>query len=164
MRVSTIHASTATTMALPTIISISDRGNAWLREAATVIVTTGHLPGKQDSDTRRHDPTVAARTESAPSRICDGRLAEAKLCQAPRRAARRSDFRGPRLEDGVDLAQSSTTSQVPLKPAGTTNASPAPKLLRSPLALSMITRPAVMTHSSFSVVRARHLPRVADQR
>ena len=43
------------------------------------------------------------------------------------------------------------TSQVPKKPAGTTNASPGPKAQRSPLALSSTTLPEVITHSSFSV-------------
>jgi len=43
MRDSTIQASTTITRPLPTNISISDRLNVLGRDAATVIVSTGHL-------------------------------------------------------------------------------------------------------------------------
>src|SRR6266850_1109820 len=64
-------------------------------------------------------------------------------------AVRHAHGRGSKI--AYTLEQSSRTSQVPAKPAGTTKASPGPNALRSPAWLSITTRPAVITHNSFSV-------------
>ena len=66
MRASTIQASTTITMALPTSISISDRLNALLREAATVTVSTTHLrKAHQRTATNAHLPTAGPTDEGS---------------------------------------------------------------------------------------------------
>src|SRR5687767_3859817 len=56
------------------------------------------------------------------------------------------------------------TSQVPSKPAGTTNAAPGPNCQRCPCEFSNAIKPSVKQQNSDSEYRMRHLPGELDQR
>jgi hypothetical protein len=61
MRATTTHASNATTTALATRSSISDRLNALLRDATIVIVSTDNTSGADGLATPEHDPIFIGR-------------------------------------------------------------------------------------------------------